>query len=121
MDTNKIVEKLHTLLFTKLKLESPVLSGNMRGSINLGSISESTREIIINAPFYDMKKWKKTGVITRTGETIYGKTDYAKWVNDLGGFATHNKSENWVNRACVEIATIIANEVGGIVINELEL
>ena len=119
MDEN--VEKLTSLLFSALVTSSPVLSGNMKSYIQLSKYSANECEIVIDAPFYDSKKWKKDKTIIHTGETINGKTAYAEWVNKSGGFATHNKSQGWVNRACVEVAQIIANEIGATVINELQL
>ena len=116
-----IVEKIHALLFSNLILSSPVLSGNMQSLIQVGLQGSSTREILIDAPFYDMNKWKKEGVIVHTGETIDGKTAYAEWVNALGAFGTHNKSEGWVNRAIIQVVDAIANEIGAQVIYELQL
>lgn len=115
------VEKLTSLLFSALVTSSPVLSGNMKSMIQIDEYSGSECKIVIDAPFYDMKRWKKEGVVVFTGENIKGKTAYAEWVNKEGGFGTHNKSMYWVNRACVEVATIIANEIGATVINELQL
>lgn len=115
------VEKLTSLLFATLITASPVLSGNMKSFIQIASYGEDESSILIDAPFYDMKKWKKDGVVIHTGGVVDGRTAYADWVNESGGFATHNKSMHWVNRACVEVAKIIASEIGATVINELEL
>ena len=112
---DNIVEKLHSLLYTVLTLESPVLSGNMKMHIK----SPNEREIVIDAPFYDMKKWEKDKIIVHTGEIIDGRTAYAEWCNRLGAFNSHNKSEKWVNRAVLEAAYAIANEIGATVIYEL--
>ena len=109
-----IVEKLHSLLFSKLLLESPVLSGNMKMNI-----SESGMDIVIDAPFYDMKQWNEKQVIVHTGAIINGRTAYAEWVNRLGAFGRHNKSEGWVNRAILEVVNIIANQIGAEVVYEL--
>lgn len=111
----EIVDKIHSLLYSKLTMDVPVLSGNM--SMN---ISANGSEIIIDAPFYDMKRWLKDGTIIHTGRIINGKTAYAEWVNRLGGFATHNDSEGWVNRAVLDVVNIIANEIGAEVIDELQ-
>lgn len=116
-----IVEKIQSLLYSNLVFSSPILSGNMQSFIQLGLITPGTCEIIMEAPFYDMKKWKKEGVIQHTGKIVNGHTDYAAWVNDIGAFGTHNKSEHWVNRVCLDVCTAIANEIGAIVINELPL
>lgn len=110
-----VVEELHSLLFQDLRLKSPVLSGNMQQHID----SPNNREIIISAPFYNMKEWKKTGNIIHTGEIKFGRTDYAEWVNRLGGFATGNKSQGWVDRSIKEVVEIIANKIGATVIYEL--
>lgn len=115
------VEKLTSLLFSTLITSSPVLSGNMKSLINIDNYSENECSIVIDAPFYDMTKWKKDKVIVHTGEQINGKTSYANWVNEAGGFGTHNKSEHWVNRACVEVAKIIANEIGATVVYDIQL
>ena len=108
------VERLHSLLYSKLRFESPVLSGNMQMNI-----SEKGMNIVIDAPFYDMKKWLKDKVIVHTGKTYNGYVAYAELVNKLGGFATHNESEGWVNRAIMDVVKIIANEIGAEVIYEL--
>lgn len=116
-----IVEKIHSLLFDNLIFSSPILSGNMVSNIHTGMQGTNTREIVIEAPFYDLKKWQKEGVIVHTGETLFGKTDYASLVNDFGGFGTHNQSEGWVNRAILQVVFTIANKIGAQVINELQL
>lgn len=114
-------DKLHSLIYTNLMLQTPVLSGNMQRHINVGQIGSAYGEIIIDAPFYDMKAFKKTGAVVHTGKSVKGKTAYAEWVNKSGAFGRHNKSEHWVNRTLYECCLAVANEVGGIVINELPL
>ena len=47
--------------------------------------------------------------------------DYAYWVNEMGGFGTHNKSEHWVNRSMYEVALEFANKLGAEIINKLPL
>lgn len=121
MERKEAVFSIQNLLFMNLLQKSPVLSGNMQSLIQCGLTTPSQAEIVIEAPFYDMKKWKKEGVVVHTGENKKGYTDYAEWVNMLGGFATHNKSEHWVNKAIYEVVTEIANELGATVINRLEL
>lgn len=110
-----IKEKLHSLLLSNLTFTSPVLSGNMKAHIK----ENGDREIVIEAPFYDLKKWRETGNIIYTGKEIYGKTDYAEWVNKFGAFGRHNKSEHWVNDTILSVVTIIASEIGAEIINEL--
>lgn len=115
------LEKLYTLLNTTLYLDSPVLSGNMKSGIGLKSINDNEVVIAIEAPFYDRKIWEKSGAIVLTGAVVNGKTDYAQSVNDTGGFGTRNKSMHWVNRVCLDVANIIAQEIGAEVINELSI
>ena len=115
------VEQLTALLFGTLITNSPVLSGNMQSMIQINRFGLSESEIVIDAPFYDMKIWNKEHKIVHTGKSFNGKTSYAQWVNEKGGFGTHNKSEHWVNRTCNDIAKIIASQIGAEVINYLEL
>ena len=116
---DNIVEKLHAVLFSNLIMSSPVLSGNMQSMIQVGLQGSSTREIIIDAPFYDAKRWYKDKVVVHTGETHNGKTAYAEDVNKYGAFFRHNKSEGWVDRAVREVVEVIANEIGAQVIYDL--
>ena len=115
MDTSKIIEKTHNLLYTNLLLKSPVLSGSMKMHIQ----DNGEREIVIDAPFYDLKEWNKTGNIVYTGKVYNGVSAYASIVNEMGAFGKHNKSEGWVNRAILEVANVIANEIGAEVVYEL--
>lgn len=112
-----IVEKIHTLLFSNLVMSSPVLSGNMKSLIK--QEVNDTRNIVIDAPFYDLKKWEKEKVIVHTGETINGKTAYALWLNELGAFGRPNKSMHWVNRSILQVVNTIANEIGATVVYAL--
>ncbi len=114
-------EKLYALVFYDLHAQSPVLSGNMLSLIQTSQAYGTEFVIMIDAPFYDQKEWEKNKTVVHTGATIDGKTAYAQWVNDLGGFGTGNKSMHWVNRVCVQAAIAIASEIGAEVINELEL
>ena len=114
-------EKLHALVFYNLFTQVPVLSGNMASLIQTSEAYGSEFVIVIDAPFYDQKEWEKNKTIVYTGATIDGRTAYAEWVNQLGGFGTRNKSMHWVNRVCVQAATTLASEIGAEVINELEL
>ena len=114
-----VVEILHSLLYNVLIIESPVLSGSMKSMIQTGMDTPSERQIIIDAPFYDLKKWNEDKTVVYTGSIIQGRTAYAEWVNRLGGFATHNKSEKWVNRAIHEVVDAIASQIGAEVIYEI--
>lgn len=121
---NKAVEKIFTLLNTNLLAQCPYLSGNMLNNIKVSQIDNDSARITIGARFYDLNKFKKDGVIV-FNHMHYGKngsiTNYANWVNEIGAFALHNKSEHWVNRACYETVKAIANEIGAVVINKLPL
>lgn len=121
MERGDLVFGLQSLIFMNLLNKSPILSGNMYGGIQCALSTPSQCEVVIEAPFYDMKKWKKDGSIIPTGEIKQGKTDYAEWVNMLGGFATHNKSEGWVNRAVYEVVSEMANRIGAKVIVQVRL
>lgn len=113
------LQRLYSLLLSTLRFQSPVLSGNMKSGIHIKSINEDEVEIVIEAPFYDMKEYLKTNKIIKTGANYGGITDYAYWVNKLGGFATHNESEGWVNRVVERVCDTIANMYGWEVNNEL--
>lgn len=115
------LQELYNLVKTMLYVESPVLSGNMKQGIKTTKVDENEITIEIEAKFYDMKKWRKDRVINHTGKTINGRTDYAEWVNRLGAFGTHNKSEHWVNRALDKVCGTYANEIGADFKNELGL
>lgn len=114
-----IVEKLHALLFSNLVMSSPVLSGNMQSMIQTGLQGSGMREIIIDAPYYDMKLWNEKHVVVHTGQVINGKTAYAQDVNLYGAFGRHNSSEHWVDRAIAEVVEAIANEIGAQVVYDI--
>ena len=116
--TREIKEELQLMLNWNLVMEAPILSGNMQSFIQLGGI-DTNYAILIQAPFYDMKKWRKQGIIVHTGENKKGYEHYADWVNQAGGFGRHNRSEGWVNRVCNRCAEEIAQKYGGKVIKRL--
>jgi len=113
-------EKLQFMLFYNLVMQSPVLSGSMQSHIQLGYGNDGF-QIVIDAPFYDMKEWQKNKKLVYTGKNINGVTAYANMVNESGGFGRHNKSEHWVNRVINDCCNILASEIGGEVINELSI
>lgn len=118
MDLSEIKEFAKNALYYNLVLESPVLSGSMQYHIQQGYGADGY-EIIIEAPFYDGKRWEKDHVLVYTGETHNGKTDYAFDVNEYGAFFRHNKSEHWVNRVINAVCNNIAQKFNGIVEGEL--
>ena len=111
-------EELQYSLLWNLVMESPVLSGNMQSMISLGYGNDGY-EVIIEAPFYDMKKWQKQGIIVHTGANKNGITDYAYEVNEFGAFGRHNKSEHWANRVINTCCEEIAKKYGGEVTKRL--
>lgn len=113
-------EKIQMLCFYNLIMQSPVLSSSMQAHIQLGYTGDGFA-IMIDAPFYDMKEWKKNHNLVYTGEIKNGMSAYAYWVNESGGFGRHNKSEHWVNRVLNDCCRMIASEIGAEVINELPL
>ena len=117
------LEKLYNLVDENLYLSCPVLSGNMRHHIDVNTVLKDDEEveIVISAPFYDLKEWQKTGKIVFTGDIKDGKHDYAYWVNALGAFAKGGRDVNWVNRAIYEAVCTFASEIDAEVINELPL
>ena len=118
MDLEEIKDYTRSSLFYNLVMESPILSGNMQSMISMGYGNDGY-EVIIEAPFYDFKKWEKEGVIVHTGESFNGKTDYAYDVNEFGAFGRHNKSEHWVNRVINVICHDVAVKFNGVVEGEL--
>jgi len=117
------LEKLYNLVDENLYLSCPVLSGNMRHHIDVNTVLKDDEEveIVISAPFYDLKEFTKSGRIKFTGATIDGKHDYAYWVNALGAFGRGGKDVNWVHRAIYEAVCTFASEIDAEVINELAL
>lgn len=115
------LDQLSSLIKFYLEEMAPILSGNMFREITtaeLVSVSDNEVTFCINAPFYDMKKWRENGAIIHTGKKYGDISDYAMWVNDVGAFGKHNKSMHWVNRVCDMCARIMPNAE---VINKLEL
>lgn len=119
----KILEQLYSLLNENLYLSCPVMSGNMRHHIDMNTVLKDDEEveIVISAPFYDLKEWEKNKRIVFTGDVINGMHDYAYWVNALGAFGKGGRNVNWVHRAIYEVCCAIAGEYDAIVVNELPL
>ena len=118
MDYKEIEEYARSSLFWNLIKESPILSGSMQYHIQMGYGNDGY-EIIIEAPFYDMKKWQKDKTLVYTGESHNGVTDYALSVNEAGGFGRHNASEGWVNRCVNYVCRDVAQKYNGVVEGEL--
>ena len=121
---DNVVEKLHSLLFSTLINNCPVMSGNMRNSIRQGMPGE----IVIEAPYYDIPHWERTREIVYVLTEIVSKRyatvvqlHYANDVNEYGAFYSGNESRHWVNRAIIEAVQPIASELGAEIVNELPL
>ena len=54
MTIDEVKKALENHLYSQLVFNSPILSGNM-----MMNISQGSSEIIIAAPFYDSKMWRK--------------------------------------------------------------
>lgn len=106
-----------------LESTCPVLSGNMKAHLEITEIGTNSITICVSAPFYDLNEWRKSGAIIYTGSPKKwpNMTDYALWVNDKGAFGKGNKSKHWINRVSYQAANLIANTIGAIVINNLDL
>lgn len=117
------LEKLYNLVDENLYLSCPVMSGNMRHHIDVNTVLKDDEEveIVISAPFYDLKQWQKNHRVVFTGKTINGKHDYAYWVNALGAFAKGGRDVHWVHRAIYEAVCTLASEIDAEVINELPM
>lgn len=108
-----MTEELQLMIYYNLVLQSPVLSGNMQNMIDalglygLDPVNDESR-ILITAPTYDMKKWKKEGVIIHDF-----RYNYAESVNEEGAFGRHNSSEHWVNRVINRCCDEFARKHGG--------
>lgn len=117
----ELMEELYSLVVTSLMLNSPRLSGNMKNHIKTKEISNHRVIIEIEAPFYDAKMWQKYKTIVYTGppKKYPGVTDYAYWVNVVGAFGKHNKSEHWINRTLDDTCRAVAGEYNAEVINKI--
>ena len=114
-----VLEKIYKLLFETLKNNSPVMSGNMKAHIKVKKVDLTNGEVVIeiSGPSYDVTHWRHTGAIVFTH-----KYNYAYWVNySLSKYGKRKSSTHWVNKACNEACQTIANEIGAILNNELEL
>ena len=100
----KAMQELAHILYSQLLNDCPILSGNMKKHIRIDSIGDNYITYVIDPPYYDVDLWKETKTIVYTSTK-----SYASSVNDFGGFFTMNKSQYWVNRACVSSCNAIPN------------
>lgn len=112
-----LVQDLTMLVLSSLRLDCPVLSGNMKTFIALEEVSQDEITISISGPSYDLNQWRKTGQIIHDD-----KYDYAVSVNDKGAFnGKSKKSKHWANKSIVKACRIKANEWGAEVVNHLNI
>lgn len=105
------------LVFNNLKMECPILSGNMLNHIKIEDIQPKFVRIAIAGPSYDLRKWRQEGVIEYTG--LY---DYAVSVNNVGAFGGRStKSRHWANRTIVNACKVIGQIYNAEVVVNVEL
>jgi hypothetical protein len=110
-------QQLTNIVFTKLALECPILSGNMQHHIVNESFGTKEATISISGPSYDIAKWRRTGQIVHDG-----KYDYAISVNNVGAFnGKSKKSQHWVNKSLATSCEIIGKLYNAEVIVDVEL
>lgn len=112
-----IYDELNSLILTNLKLNCPVMSGNMQSHIDVEESGDGYTRVVISGPSYDINKWKKTGAIILTNEY-----DYAASVNEKGAFEGRSKkSRHWANKSILAACKAIASVYGAEVIINVEL
>lgn len=112
-----LFNELMSLVYTTLKLDCPVLSGNMQNHIEYEEVSTNFARIGVSGPSYDFEKWVKTGVIEHTNQY-----DYAVSVNNVGAFMGRNtRSKHWANRSIVKACRAVAFKYGAEVVVNVEL
>ena len=117
MKDENLFDELTMLVFSVLKIECPVLSGNMASHIEMEDLQKDFARISVSGPSYDLKKWRKEGIIEYTGDF-----DYAVSVNNVGAFGGRStKSKHWANRAIVKACRAIGHIYDAEVIVDVEL
>lgn len=114
---DNLVDIITLLVASTLQIDCPVLSGNMQTYVKVENIRPESALISVSGPSYDLKKWRKEGIIEHTG-----KYDYAVSVNNLGAFwGKSTKSKHWANRSIVNACKSIAQSYNAEVIVDVEL
>ncbi len=112
-----LYNELSSLVFTTLKLDCPVMSGNMKSHIEIDAVGNGFTRISVSGPSYDIDEWNKTGAIVHTNEY-----DYAVSVNNVGAFmGKSKKSKHWANKSVVKSCRAIATKYDAEVIVNVEL
>lgn len=114
METLTVLTRLGSMLSDELIARCPIMSGNMRSSIESIVVTDNELQIVINAKPYDIKRWKDTGqIVFKSGK------DYALDVERFGGFFSFNKSMGWVERTIEQVVNAIASSVNAEVVYNL--
>lgn len=117
MKQENLFNELTMLVFSTLKIDCPILSGNMFNNIEMEDLQKDFARIGISGPSYDLKKWRQEGIIEHTG--LY---DYAVSVNNVGAFnGKSKKSKHWANRSIVNACRVIGQIYNAEVIIDVEL
>ena len=117
MAKDTLYQELTMLVYTTLRLDCPIMSGNMQNHIDFEEIGNDFARIGISGPSYDVETWKRTGQIEYNG-----KYDYAVSVNEVGAFMGRSqRSKHWVNKSLVKACRIVAQEYNAEVIVNVEL
>ena len=117
MAKDTLFEELTMLVFTALKLDCPVMSGNMKSGIEYDDIQDDFARIVVSAPSYDISYWKKTGIIEHTDSY-----NYAVSVNNVGAFMGRSKkSKHWANKSVVKACRAVASAYNAEVIVDVGL
>ena len=112
----QLEQQIADLLLEILQATSPVLSGNTKENIRVQVIEGGKLQIVIEPREYDVMEFIDNGIINLTS-----LDSYANSVNEEGGFHRHNKSETWVNRACLNACQTIAQQNHATVVNKLRI
>lgn len=100
---SEFFERLVETVYSNLKKDCPVLSGNMKAHIKIIAKDSKNAIIEISGPTYDMTELDKNGVFEYVGG------DYAYSVNKKGAFGGRStKSKGWVNRSLINSCNSVA-------------
>lgn len=104
------------LVFNCLRMDCPVLSGNMQQHIDIETIGNRYTKIVVSGPSYDFQTWKRTKEIIPTHEY-----DYAIWVNEnrTNMFGKTNKSRHWVNDSIRRTCQVVSGGYGAKIIDRM--
>lgn len=100
---SEFFERLVETVYSNLKKDCPVLSGNMKAHIKVIEKDNKHAIIEISGPSYDMHE------LEENRDFIYTGGDYAYSVNKEGTFGGRStKSKGWVNRSLINSCNSVA-------------